>query len=209
MSVTALKWLKARIDRFAASTSGVAAIEFAYLAPLLMLMTWGTLEISRGVMTHKRFQRVTAMVGDLVAREKQLGTNVSEAKAELAGIMESAKNVMLPFSSTPLKLTVMSVRSNPNPPNATTVEWSYAYQGATAPQCPAPKVMPAGMISPGNAAIVVESSYVYTPLLANLSQAFGGWGSSITWTDTITNSPRNSCVDYAGMNCTGVCPPSN
>lgn len=187
--------------------SGVAAIEFAMLAPLLMLMTWGTLEISRAVMTYKRFQRVVAMVGDLVAREKQLGTTSTEAKAELAGIMEFAKNVMRPFSTTPLKVAVMSVRSAPNPPNQTTIEWSYSFQGQPVSACPTPKGMPAGMITPGNAAIVVEATYVYTPLLANLSAGWGGWGAAITWTDTITNSPRNSCVDYGGMNCTGGCPP--
>jgi len=126
-----------KLEALRRNQSGVAAIEFAMLAPLLMLMTWGTLEIARGVMTHKRFQRVVAMVGDLVAREKQLGTTSTEAKAELAGIMESAKNVMLPFSTTPLKVAILSVRSSPNPPN----------------------------------------------------------------------SPRNSCVDYGGMNCTGGCPP--
>lgn len=190
------------------SQSGVAAIEFAMLAPLLMLMTWGTLEISRAVMTHKRFQRVVAMVGDLVSREKQLGTNATEAKAELAGIMESAKNVMRPFSTAPLKVGIMSVRAAPNPPNQTTIEWSYAFQSASVPSCPAPKGVPAGMITPGNAAIVVEASYTYTPMLANLAVGWGGWGASMTWTDTITNSPRNSCVDYAGMNCTGGCPPS-
>ncbi len=207
MTVRPMLKIAQKLEALRANQSGVAAIEFAMLAPLLMLMTWGTLEIARGVMTHKRFQRVVAMVGDLVARERQLGTTSTEAKAELAGIMESAKNVMLPFSTTPLKVAIMSVRSSPNPPYSTTIEWSYAFQGASAPVCPAPKGMPAGMITPGNAAIVVEASYEYKPMLANLSVGWGGWGAGITWTDTITNSPRNSCVDYGGMNCTGGCPP--
>jgi Flp pilus assembly protein TadG len=192
------------ICRFRRSTAGFAAVEFAALAPLLMLMCFGTFEVARGIMTHKRFQRVTAMVGDLVAREKQLGTTPSEAKAALAGIMNSAASVMLPFSSTPLQVGIMSVRAASAPPNLTTVEWSYGYQGYPVPACPTPKSVTPGMISPGNAAIVVEAKYVYTPLLANLVP---GWGTSMTWTDTITDSPRNSCVDYGGLNCTGVCPP--
>ncbi len=206
MIVRTVRSLVQKVRSLGRNQSGVAAIEFAMLAPLLMLMTWGTLEISRAVMTHKRFQRVVAMVGDLVAREKQLGTTKADAIAELNGIMQSAKNVMLPFSSTPLKIGVMSVRSNPNPPNQTTVEWSFAFQGASVPACPTPKAVPNGMITAGNAVIVVEASYTYTPMLANLSVGWGGFGPSMTWTDTITNSPRNSCVDYGGMNCTGACP---
>ena len=74
--------------RFGANTAGVAAIEFAYLAPLLLLATFGTFEVARAVLMHKRFQRVSAMIGDLVAREQQIGTTINEAQAEMAGILD-------------------------------------------------------------------------------------------------------------------------
>lgn len=61
-------------------SSGVAAVEFAFLAPLLMLMTFGTFEITRALIVHKRFQKATAMIGDLVAREQQLGETSADAK---------------------------------------------------------------------------------------------------------------------------------
>jgi Flp pilus assembly protein TadG len=54
---------KASMRTFLLNSSGVAAVEFALLAPLLMLMTFGTFEITRALIAHKRFQRATAIVG--------------------------------------------------------------------------------------------------------------------------------------------------
>ena len=192
------------LRRFVENTAGVAAIEFAYMVPLLLLATFGTLEVARGVLMHKRYQRAGAMVGDLVAREKALGTDQATAVAELNGIMASAQHVMKPFSTATLKVGVMSIRAKSNDATNTKIEWSYAYQGQSVPAQCATKAMPAsGMITQGNAAIVVETQYTYTPLLANL---IPGFTNAITWTDAITHSPRNSCVNYAGQNCVLTCP---
>ena len=103
---------KARIRGFLADASGIAAVEFAYIAPLLMLMTFGTFEISRALIVHKRFQRATAMVGDLVSREEQLGATYPEAKAALDGIMLSAQHVMEPYTSTPLRMAITQLRAS-------------------------------------------------------------------------------------------------
>ena len=190
--------------RFGANTAGVAAIEFAYLAPLLLLATFGTFEVARAVLMHKRFQRVSAMIGDLVAREQQIGTTINEAQAEMAGIFASAQHVMKPFNTTSLKVSVMSVRAKSTDANNTKIEWSRGFQGGSEPSQCSNKALPAtGMITQGNAAILVETEYTYTPVFANLVP---GFSNAITWKDTITHSPRNSCVDYAGQNCVLNCP---
>ncbi len=191
------------LRRFGANTAGVAAIEFAYLAPILILSMFGTFEVARAVLMHKRFQRVSAMVGDLVAREPQIGTNQTSASAEMAGIFASAQHVMRPFSTTTLKLSVQSVRAKSDDANKTKIEWSKGFQGGSEPAVCSNKALPAtGMITQGNAAIVVEAQYTYTPIFANL---IPGFSNAITWNDTITHSPRNSCVDYAGQNCVLTC----
>jgi Flp pilus assembly protein TadG len=189
---------------FAESTAGVAAVEFAYMVPLLVLATFGTLEVARGVLMHKRFQRATSMVGDLIAREKALGTDISSAQAEIDGIMKSAEHAMKPFSAATLKMGVMSIRAKSTDPNNTKVEWVHAYNGFPVPAKCSNKSMPStGMLTAGNAAIVVESKYTFKPLLANL---IPGFTTAMNWTDTITHSPRNNCVNYAGDNCSLACP---
>jgi Flp pilus assembly protein TadG len=204
------KTLVSLAQRFKAllrSSDGVAAVEFAYLCPLLMLMTFGTFEMTRAIVTHKRFQKAAAMVGDLVAREQQLGTTPSTATAALDGIMVSAGQVMSPFTSSSLKVGISQLRASTTDATNTTVEWSYPYQGATVAACGTKKAMPStNMMTAGNAAIVVEASYTYTPLLLNI---IPGVTSIMNWTDTMAYVPRYGSVYYGQATQNTKCPPGS
>ena len=193
------------LRRFKENTAGVAAIEFAYVMPLMILMSLGVFEVSRAVVMHMRFQRATAMVGDLVSRETQLGTGVATAQAELAGIMRAAEHVMEPYSIASLKIGVTDIRADPANATITKAEWGYGYHGASVPACNTPKAMPAsGMITKGNAAIVIESEYTYQPFLGVLVP---GFTSSFVWQDRIVNAPREGKVTYGcDLQCQGACP---
>lgn len=203
-----------RIRAFLLNSSGVAAIEFAFIAPLLMLMTFGTFEISRALMVHKRFQRAAAMVGDLVAREGQIGSTPAEASTILDGMLISAEHVMEPFSSTPLQIAITQLRASPTDANITKVEWAWSYHNAAITNCGDVKSMPdKNMISKGDAAIVVEATYTYTPLLANIAPNIG---QSMTWSDTMTYSPRppnsrggGGAVRYGQTGLNTKCPPGS
>lgn len=194
-----------RLGCFTVDSKGVAAVEFAYIAPLLILALFGTVEVSRAVMMHKRFQRVSAMIGDLVSREQTMGSAPGEAAAMLNGMMLSAQQVMYPFSMSSLNIKINSLRAKSNDKNRTRSEWSYEYKTRSAKSTCTDKPMPSlGMINAGNTAIVVESSYQFTPLLANLVP---GFQTSMNWKDTITHSPRKaSCVGFDGSNCGELCP---
>lgn len=195
---------KARIRGFLDDVSGIAAVEFAYIAPLLMLMTFGTFEISRALIVNKRFQRATAMVGDLVSREEQLGATYPEAKAALDGIMLSAQHVMEPYTSTPFRIAITQLRASSSDPKNTNVEWSYSYNGMPVTKCPLAKNMPAwNMITKGNAAIVVEAQYQYTPLLTNI---IPNLIKQMNWSDTMAFSPRYGSVFYGQAMQNTVCP---
>ena len=143
--------LKARIGNFLADWSGVAAVEFAYLAPLLMLMTFGTFEMARALIVQKRFQRAASMVGDLVTREDQdvpLGATASAARSTLSGMMISAQHVMQPYSSTPLTINVYQLWASPTDKTQTKIEWAYKYPTNTSSGCGNLKSMPAsGMLA--------------------------------------------------------------
>lgn len=189
------KSLRLRLALFTSNREGVAAVEFAYIVPLLMLMTFGTFEIARALIVHKRFQRATAMVGDLVAREYDpLGTTSVQARSALKGILKSAEHVVNPYSSAPLKLNIYQLWASTTDATKTKIEWSYLYPSGTSTSCGTTKAMPSsGMVTAGGRAILVESEYTYTPLLTNI---IPGLIKQYSWKDTMTFAPRNGTVIF-------------
>ena len=184
--------------RLASDTHGVAAVEFGYLAPIMLIMLIGTAEASRAISMDRRFGIVTAMTGDLISREKTIND------AQLAAIMGSIQHVMRPYDTSSLKLGVIAVKASSTNANDTRVEWSYSHNSASVPSQCAAYTLPTGMLAPGASVIVVETSYEFQPLLSGFN--YGGFSfPSRTWDDKSTHSPRNSCVDYNGTNCVLTC----
>jgi len=177
---------------------GVAATEFAFLAPLLVLMYLGTVELSRAINTDRQFNSATAMTAELVSREAELGDTIAEADATLEGIIKSVEHVMSPYDTASLKLSIISVKASSDDATDTKVEWSYSHNGHSAPSKCSPYQLPADIVAEGESVIVVESSYLYEPIFTGVVPGFSG---KITWTDKSIHSPRNSCVDYAGSQC--------
>jgi Flp pilus assembly protein TadG len=182
-------------------TQGTAAVEFAYIAPLLALMLLATIEFGRAINVDRQFTMATNTAGDLVAREEWLGKSSSEAKANLDGMMQSIKHIMQPYDASTLKLAIFSVRASTTNANDTKVEWSYSYNGKTTPSKCQSYALPTGLIGKGGSTIVVEASYLFKPLFTDLVAGLG----SMTWTDRSFHSPRNACVDYVeGDNCSSL-----
>ena len=95
-------------------TQGAAAVEFGFLAPVLLLMLLATIETARAVSTDRHFTSAVATAGDLVAREEYLGKTSTAAKSNLDSMMLSIKHLMQPYDSSSLKLAVFSVRASPD-----------------------------------------------------------------------------------------------
>ena len=177
---------------------GFAAAEFALLAPLLVLMYLGTVEVSRAINMDRHLTSATAMTADLVAREETLGETEAESDANLAGIMESVEHAMAPHDTTDLKISIISVKASSDDETDTRVEWSYSHNGMSAPSKCSAYTLPAGVVGEGESVIVVESSYIFRPMFTDVVPGMSG---DVTWTDKSFHSPRNSCVEYAGSQC--------
>jgi Flp pilus assembly pilin Flp len=154
--------------RFWRDKSGVAAIEFAFIAPLMFFMFVGTVEMSQAITVDRRVTLVASTVADLVAREQQV------AKKDLDVIMQVINVLLAPYASAPLEVTLMVVGSKvgalPGDPNR--VCWSFEHQHANPSSVGshainADYVLPAGIIEPGGSVVVAEVAYKYTPLLFN------------------------------------------
>ncbi|TIN81988.1 MAG: pilus assembly protein, partial [Mesorhizobium sp.] len=81
-------WRKA--SRFWSDRRGIAAVEFALIMPILLIMYFLTMEASQAIETSKKVSRIGSMVADLVTQQ----TNV--AKADVDAIMQIGSVTLQP-----------------------------------------------------------------------------------------------------------------
>jgi Flp pilus assembly protein TadG len=195
--------LRATCVDFWRNAQGVAAIELGMLAPVLLLMLLGILEVARAVNADRHFTGAVATAGDLVAREEFLGNSSSGAQSTLDSMMQSIAHLMLPYDATSLKLAIFSVRASTTDASNTKVSWGYSFNGKSAPAKCSGYALPANLVPKGGSVIVVEAEYQYKSLFGSYVP---GFSNTMTWTDKTYHNPRNSCVDYVkGDNCTDSC----
>lgn len=170
---------------------GVAAVEFGLIAPVLIVMLLGIIEITRAVSVDRRFTLVTSMVADLVARESRLTADDVKAIYDIAAV------VMAPYDATKLKLSLVPVARDDKKtfvyPSLTNRP---SYNGGPNPSKCQTYALADGLIAKQETVIVVEGSYTYTPLLA------GSLVGTLTWQDKAYAKPRKvGCVAFDGENC--------
>jgi Flp pilus assembly protein TadG len=183
---------------------GAAAVEFAFLAPVLMLMMLGTVELGRAIAIDRSFESAVATASDLVSREESLGTSKSDAAANLSGMMGSVKQLMSPYDAAPFRASIFSVKASANDATKGTVQWVYPYNSPENPpaQCSS-YALPANLVPKGGSVIVVDGQYTFKSLFGDYVP---GISSTMKWSEKSLHSPRNSCVDYVlGDNCINKC----
>lgn len=153
-----LRLLALRQDR-----RGVSAVEFAMVLPLLVTIYLGGVEITQGVSINRKVALTARAVADLVAQKRTGGVsgNLITA-AEMEDIMNAAKAVMTPYSSTNLKVVVSSIKVDED--GVAKVDWSASYN--TTPRANGETVtLPPTLSVPNSSLIWGEASYSYTPAI--------------------------------------------
>ena len=122
------------------------------ILPLLLLLYFGVVELTLGVMTKQRAAHTASTISDLVAQ------NASVTAAEVSDIFTVGDTVMYPYPTASLKMRVSSLTADSN--GAVTVAWSQA-SGMTPLAKGSTVSAPANVISAGGGAIMGESQYTY------------------------------------------------
>jgi hypothetical protein len=149
--------------RMIAARDGAAAIEFAFLAPVMVAMFFGAIELSFAVTTERRVAQVAGSTGDLVARADRT-INVSE----VTDIMQIGTYLLDTASIAPLRVEISNVTSSPTDRRSTTEAWRCVFVGGTQQTtCTCPNVrfdIPEGLIGTNDSVVVVKATYAYKPL---------------------------------------------
>lgn len=142
--------------RFSRDRTGVAALEFALILPVMLILYVGGFEVSDAVMLNHKVSHATSVLGDLVTQVEELDT----AGIEMGNILDATEAVVSPYPTTDFAIIVTGVTIDGD--GNATVAWSGA-RNATALACGAPVVLPAGIAQPSTFLVVANVSYDFSP----------------------------------------------
>lgn len=151
------------LRRFGKEKSGLAALEFAIIAPLLMVpLLLGSVDLIDVLGANTRAENATASLADIVARDTEV------SNAEMAGMWDALDILMFPNSPGTMQMRITSISVE----NATTarVVWSEGHGGMTARTAGSTIALDNRMMTPGTSVILAESDYTYSTPLGFLFQ---------------------------------------
>jgi Flp pilus assembly protein TadG len=177
---------------------GSAAVEFAVIVPLMLVMFFGTIEFSSAVAVNRKISMVTQQLADLASRY----STVNDTDMTNFGVIGDA--MLTPYSATPLKATITEIYIDP----ATGVARAQWSKGDVPRAVGTPVPVPANLIGRDAAnkiianqyLIFTETSYLYLPAVGYVMGVAG-----VTLSDKTYMRPRvATCVLYNATS--GSCP---
>jgi Flp pilus assembly protein TadG len=177
-------WLRIRrsaVDLFG-DRSGIAATEFAVIVPIMLVMFFGTVELSSGVAVDRKVTLMARTLSDLTSQSPYV------MDSDLTNFFAASNAIMTPYSSTPTKATISELYVDPTSLQAY-VQWSV---GSAPRATGSTVVIPSALATGGAWLIFSEVSYLYTPAVGYVMSKAG-----VTLSDTAYTRPRQSaCVNY-------------
>src|SRR5437762_14184176 len=189
-------WLRVRRSALDLSGDcrGLAAVEFAMIVPLMLVLFFGTVEFSSGIAVDRKVTLMARTLSDLTSQ------NVSITDTQLTNIRNASIGVMTPYSITPVNSTITELYVDPTSKVAR-VQWSYgSSQRAAGTTVAIPSALQVG----GTYLIFSEVSYTYVPAIGFVMTKTG-----ITMSDFTFTCPRQSqCVFNPPSSSSASCPTS-
>ncbi len=196
---TILGRIRDTLSRLSGDNRGVAAIEFALIAPLLITLYLGTLEISGGLQMNKKVGRAASATGDLIAQLDTTEVNKDALKA----IMKIGKAVTQPYNLTQPKIIATGITIDAS--NNAKVSWSLQLDDAafTTPYAAnTAVVVPAKVNIASTFLVKVEAMLEYRTLTSwSIAKASGQTYGKIDMAETYYLRPRVAIGDLTCADC--------
>ncbi|GAA3847131.1 pilus assembly protein [[Pseudomonas] carboxydohydrogena] len=148
------EWLNAR--NFVRDVRGLAAVEFAVIFPVALMLFFGTIEVSTGVAVDRKVIILTRTLSDLISQAK------SVTDTDISNAFNISSAVMAPYSNTPVQAKISQVFIDSN--GVAKVKWSKA-SNTSVHSCNevVTTLVPPGINVAGTYLIMSEVAYDFTP----------------------------------------------
>lgn len=172
------------LRRFARDRRGVSAVEFALVAPVMIGLYFGVVEVSDGVSADRKVSLTTATLANLSAQVSTISSS------DMTNILDASSAVIAPYDKAKLKVTITCISINAS--KVATVKWSVTRNGAANSGT---VTLPTALAVASTQIILAEASYAYTPIVGyNIS-------GTINLSDKMYMSPRITAPVYNGTAC--------
>lgn len=155
--------LRRLADLLRRERGGVAAIEFAFIAPVLLVLYFVTMEVSQGVDTNKKVARIASMVADLTTQQQTV------VPATLDAIMEIGAAIIQPYNRTEPDIEITAIRVTDEATPRALVSWSRQLEGGATSRpftVDTEVTIPEQLMIPNTFLIRVASRLDYRPVIA-------------------------------------------
>jgi Flp pilus assembly protein TadG len=176
------------ISRFVRDRRANAAIEFAFVVPLMLTLFFGTIEFSSAIAASRKVTLVARTMSDLVSQSSTV-TNT-----DLTNFNTTGSAIMNPYPLPTLQTRVTEIYVDPTT-LAGKVIWSKG-SGMADRAANSAIIVPTALQIGGTYLIYSEVNYTYTPAVGYVMRT------SVTLTDQTYTRPRISlCVLYGASSC--------
>lgn len=144
-------------SKYRRNEDGVAAVEAAFVFPILLVLLLGVLDMGRGIMCNQKTIRASQVVADLVTRE------VSVDDGGISEAINAGTLALLPYDDTNLAFDVISIRFPAD--DEAEIVWQETRNMTATPQDQIiERVLP--LAAAGSGVVMVVSEYLYEPIFA-------------------------------------------
>ena len=176
------------LARFVKDKRGVAAVEFVFIVPLMLTMTFGTIEVSSGVAIDRKVTLVARTLSDLVSQ----GTKVSST--DIQNFFKMGSAIMTPYPVTTATMTQKVSAITIDASRVARIAWSYSGNvngssvtvSAGYPKNTVITTIPPGLVVANTQLIWSEVTYTYTPIVGYVLR------STVPLSDQCYTRPRQS-----------------
>jgi Flp pilus assembly protein TadG len=145
---------------------GLAAIEFAFIAPLLILAYFAVAELCAAMLAQRKTSHVASAIGDLTTQYSTL------QPSDVSNIFAAGQVIMSSSPATGLKMRISVVQENAAG-TAASVLWSCASSNWTPLAKGTPEALQPNLITASQSVVMAEAKSAYSaPISTMLPSAF-------------------------------------